>query len=246
MVYSCFAILLIGTVLTTWSLLNLVDSLAKKQQDRSTLSWLAKLQVITCDRSSRTLRSVSGITYGILLSILSGILVFQPTQNFSRLYHVAIPSASFAVCCEPIGQMPQLVMYLSDNVGIVMTPLRLILLFSVSWLVAVNVNAVALAYRTRIGRANRSWLTTIGSFFGIFSVCPSCAQGALAAMLGGSGVVFVALLTSYQGYFIAASIPSLVISLLWTARSLSRTLGIGCELPTAEPSEQTPPSSNDA
>ena len=232
MVYSCFSILLVGTVLTSWGTLTLIDSFSLSSKERSMSSWIAKLRFITRDRSSRTLRLVSAVAYGLLLSILSGILVFQPAQNFSASYNVAIPSTTFAVCCGSIGQMPQLVVYLSNNVGIVVTPLGLILLLAVSWLVGVNVNAALLAYRTRTVRGNGTLLTTIGSFLGIFSVCPSCAQGLLAAILGVSGVAFVTLLASYQGYFIGASIPMLVISLVWTARSLLRTSRMNCALPT--------------
>ncbi|TMI33668.1 hypothetical protein E6H28_01440 [Candidatus Bathyarchaeota archaeon] len=92
--------------------------------------------------------------------------------------------------------MPQLVVYLSNNLGL-----------------------------------DGALLTTMGSFLGIFSVCPSCAQGLLAAILGGSGIVSVVLLASYQGYFIAASIPLLVISLLWTAKSLSKGSSMNCAVP---------------
>ena len=232
MVYSCFAILLVGTVLASSGLLNLIDSLSKGREERSTSSWLTKLRFITCDRSSRTLRLVSGMTYGILLSSLSGILVFQPTQSFSALYHVAIPSSTFAVCCGSIGQMPQLVVYLSNSVGLVVTPLGLVLLLAVAWLVGINSNAAVLAFRIRSVKGNGTLLTTAGSFLGIFSICPSCAQGLLATILGGSGIAFVTVLASYQGYFIATSVPMLVISLLWTAKSLSRISTMNCELPT--------------
>ncbi len=232
MVYSSFASLLMGTVLASSGILNLIDSLSKRRDERPTSSWLAKLRFITRDRSLRTLRLVSGATYGILLSILSGILVFQPAQSFSALYHVAIPSTTFAVCCGSIGQMPQLVVYLSNSVGLVFTPLGLILLLAVSWLVAINASAAVLAYKTRAVRANGTLLTTIGSFLGIFSVCPPCAQGLLAAILGGSGIVFVTVLASYQDYFIAASIPMLVTSLLWTAKSLSKGSSMKCAVPT--------------
>ena len=231
MVYSSFSILLVGTVLTSRGILDLIDSFSKSQEERLTHSWLTELRFITCDRSSRTLRLVSGVTYSILLSILSGILVFQPAQSFSTLYHVGIPSTTFAVCCGSIGQMPQLVVYLSNNLGLVVTPLGLMLLFAVSWLVATNASGAVLAYRTRTVRENGALLTTMGSFLGIFSVCPSCAQGLLAAILGGSGIVSVVLLASYQGYFIAASIPLLVISLLWTAKSLSKGSSMNCAVP---------------
>ena len=233
-VYSCFSILLVGTIITFAGVQNLIDSFPKSREERSTNSWPAQLRLITRDRSSRNVRLASAIIYGVFLSMLSGILVFQPAQSFSKLYEVAIPSSTFAVCCGSVGQMPQLVVYLLDNVGLVVTPLGLVLLFTVSWLVGVNVSGAVLAYRTRTVRGNGTLLTTMGSFLGIFSVCPSCAQGLLAAILGGSGVVFVTLLASYQSYFIGASIPTLVISLLCTARSLSKVSTTNCTLSTAE------------
>ncbi len=232
MVYSSFSSLVVGVIITLRSTLNLIDSFSKSQEERSTNSWLVKLRLITRARSLRKVRVASAVAYGLFLSILSGILVFQPAQSFSASYRVMIPSSTFAVCCGSIGQMPQLIVYLSDNVGLVATPLGLVLLFAVSWLVGANASAAVLAHRTRSVRGNGSLLTTMGSFMGIFSVCPSCAQGLLAAILGGSGIVFVTLLASYQGYFIGASIPMLVISLLWTAKSLSKGSSMNCAVPT--------------
>jgi hypothetical protein len=234
MVYSCFSILLIGTVLASRGILNLIDSFSERQEERSSSSWMTKLRFITSDRSLKTLRLVSGVTYGIVLSLLSGMLVVQPAQNFSTLYHVTVPSTTFAVCCGSIGEMPQLVVYLSNHVGIVVTPLGLVLLFAVSWLVGISASAAVLAHRTRTSRGNSSLVTTLGSFMGIFSACPSCAQGVLTTLLGGSGILLVALLASYRGYFIAASIPLLMISPLWTARSLSKVSAMNCSLLTAE------------
>ena len=230
--YSSFSSLVVGVIMTFRSTLNLIDSFSKSQEERSANSWLVKLRLITRDRSLRNVRVATAVAYGLFLSILSGILVFQPAQSFSTTYRVEIPSSTFAVCCGSIGQMPQLIVYLSDNVGIVATPLGLVLLFAVSWLVGANVSAAVLAHRTRSVRGNGSLLTTMGSFMGIFSVCPSCAQGLLAAILGGSGIVVVTLLASYQGYFIGASIPMLVISVLWTAKSLSKGLSMNCAVPT--------------
>jgi len=232
MVYSCFSILIVGVIITLGSTLNLIDSFSKNQEERSTNSWPLKLRLITRDGSLRKVRVASAVAYGLFLSILSGILVFQPSQSFSTLYRVAIPSSTFAVCCGSIGQMPQLIIYLSDSVGLVVTPLGIVLLFAVSWLVGVNVSGAVLACRTRVVRGNGTLLTTMGSFLGIFSVCPSCAQGLLAAILGGSGTVFVTLLASYQVYFVGASIPMLVISLLWTAKSLSKNSSMNCAVPT--------------
>src|SRR6267143_25880 len=234
MVYSCFSFLLTGMVLASRGILNLIDSFSAGQEERSTRSWMAKLRFIIRDPSLRTLRLVSRMTYGVLLSVLAEILVFQPSQNFSTLYHVPIPSTTFVVCCSSIGQMPHLVVYLSNNVGIVVTPIALVLWFAVSWLVGISASAAVLAYRIRTVRGNSSLLTTFGGFLGIFSVCPSCAQGVLAALLGGSGIVLVALFTSYQGYLIVASIPLLVISPVWTASSLSKVSATTCSLPTVK------------
>jgi hypothetical protein len=231
-VYSSFFVMIVGLIIAFWSLQNLIDSVSFSGEDRSKESWLAKLRLITRDPSSRKVRFVSMITYGTILSLLSGILVIQPGQNYSSLYRVAIPSSTFAVCCGSIGQMPQVVLYLLNNVGLVLTPLALVLLFTISWLVGVNASGALLAYRTRAVREDRTLLATIGSFLGIFSICPSCAQGALAALLGTSGVVFVTLLGSYQPIFIEATIPILVISLLWTANSLSKTSATSCALST--------------
>jgi hypothetical protein len=233
-VYASFSVLLVGLITAFWGLQNLFDSIPSRVEGQLANSWPAKIRLITRDPSSRNVRFASSIAYGVILSVLSGILVIQPGQSYSSLYRAAIPSSAFAVCCGSVGQMPQLVVYLLDNVGVVLTPLSLVLLFTMCWLVGVNASGAMLAYRSRVVRENGTLLGTLGSFLGIFSICPSCAQGVLAAILGGSGLVFVTLLGSYRPFFIAASIPILVISLLWTATSLSRMSAMSCPLPSAE------------
>jgi hypothetical protein len=230
LVCSCFFSLLLGTFLIITGISGLVDSPSASRGGRFS-NWLTALRFIICDPSSRRVRFGSSITYGVFLAILSGILVIQPGQSFSKLYETTTPSFTFAVCCAPLGGMPQLVVYLLDNVGLVLTPLGVMLLLIVSWLVGTNVSGAVSAVRARSARKDNALISTMGSFLGIFSVCPSCAQGLLSAILGGSGVLFVTLLSSYQGFFIGASIPLLVISLLWTAKAISRISVEGCSLP---------------
>src|SRR5690348_7011152 len=55
-VYSYFGFLLIGAVLASSGLLNLIDSVAEGREERSTSYWLDSLRFITHDRSSRTIR----------------------------------------------------------------------------------------------------------------------------------------------------------------------------------------------
>src|SRR5438477_11150949 len=122
MVYSSFSSLVVGVIMTFRSTLNLIDSFSKSQEERSANSWLVKLRLITRDRSLRNVRVATTGAYGLFLSILSGILLFQTAQSFSTTYRVEILSSTFAVCGGSIGHMPQLLVYLSDRVEIVATP----------------------------------------------------------------------------------------------------------------------------
>jgi len=164
---------------------------------------------------------LSGLVYGIFYALASGIMVFQPAWNLSEVYHVGIPSLAVATCCGPVGETPELVVYVTQHLGLNLVPINLLLLFSISWLVGLNASfaVFALSFRTR--NIGLGWFGGIGAFIGLFTSCPTCAGLALIAMLGGTGILSAALfLGPLQTLFVGLSVPILVATPVLSARSM--------------------------
>jgi hypothetical protein len=167
--------------------------------------------------------------YGIFYAIASGIIVFQPAWNFSKVYHVGIPSFAIATCCGAVGETPEAVVYITQHLGLLLVPVNLVLLFSLSWLVGVNTSfaAFALSFRTR--NIGLGWFGGLGAFIGLFTSCPTCAGLAIIALLGGTGTLSAAFfLGPFQTLFVALSIPILVATPVMLARSFDRIEGQAC------------------
>jgi len=122
---------------------------------------------------------ISGLTaiaYGVFYAIVSSNIVYQQTVKFSEVYGAKIPSALAVVCCGPVGQFPQFVVYLTEHLGLLIIPLNLILLIVVSWLVGLNAGLSVFAYRNRPTRAGGRWFSVLGAAVGLFTGFPTCAK----------------------------------------------------------------------
>ncbi|HEX9239989.1 MAG TPA: hypothetical protein VF910_04975 [Candidatus Bathyarchaeia archaeon] len=175
---------------------------------------------------------LSALTYGIFYAVASGIIVFQPAWNFSEVYHVGIPSFAIATCCGPVGETPEAVVYVTQHLGIVLVPINLVLLFSISWLVGLNTSVATFALRFRTKNVELGWFGGIGAFIGLFTSCPTCAGVAIIAMLGGTGTISAAFfLGPLQTFLIGLSVPMLVATPIMVARSLRNLEGRTCDKP---------------
>ncbi len=171
-------------------------------------------------RHSRLLL-LSALVYGIFYAIASGIIVFQPAWNFSEIYHVGIPSFAIATCCGPVGETPEAVVYITQHLGLLLVPINLLLLFSISWLVGLNASFAAFALSLRTRNIGLSWSGGVGALIGLFTSCPTCAGLAIIALLGGTGTLSVAFfLGPLQTLFVCLSVPILVATPILSARSL--------------------------
>ncbi len=181
-------------------------------------SVLIPLTFVLRDRLSARVRLAAATAYAIFFAFLSGIVVYQPDLNFSTLYGVDVPSTVVVTCCGPLGQIPQLVVYLTGHLGLLVTPITMTLLLTVSWLVGINLAVLANAFTTRKTNGREGLLSGMGGILGVLTACPACTGAFLATIIGESGAVSVAALASYQGFFIAVSIPLLVIAPILTAK----------------------------
>ncbi|HEV2120209.1 MAG TPA: hypothetical protein VGS11_08935 [Candidatus Bathyarchaeia archaeon] len=180
------------------------------------------------NRYSRLLFASSS-AYGLFYAFASGIIVFQPSISFSDVYHAGIPSVAIATCCSPLGGTPQVVAYITQHLGLVLVPVNLLLLFSISWLVGLNASFASWTLSFRTKNAGRGLFGGIGAFIGLFTSCPTCAGLAILSTLGGTGTLSASFFEgSLQTTFVVVSIPILVVAPLISARSLHSFKGQVC------------------
>lgn len=176
---------------------------------------------------------VAGLVYVALYSVVSGILVYQPTVNFSQVYGVSSPSAIYSPCCGALGGTPSLYLYLPEaHLALQVLPADLLMLVTVPFLVGLNVLVASFALRNRPTGTGAAWLGGMGAIVGLFTSCPTCAGYFLAGAFGGIGASSAAVvLAGYQLLFVLLSVPLLVVSPLLVGASLKRAFLASCRLP---------------
>ena len=189
------------------------------------------IAVITWNKKSRKIAVATFIGYGIFFSLASGTLVYQPEISFSEHYGAEIPSGFVAPCCGDLGYMPQVIIYLTDSVGLNIIPINLVLQITVSYLVALNAAIAVSAYN--ISKKGRGF-STIGAITGLFIACPTCAGTFFSIFIGtASGIGLSVFLTQMQTFFIAISIPVLLVTPFMMAKKLQNADG-SCDITIAK------------
>lgn len=189
------------------------DKVRKKETDI-----LSIIAIITWNKKAKKIFVVTFIGYGIFFSFISGTLVYQPEVNFITHYGATIPSGFVAPCCDELGYMPKIIVYLTEHVGLQVLPINLVLQVTVSYLVGLNMAIAVTAYSIS---KKESGASTIGAAAGLFIACPTCAGTFLSVFVGtASGIALSVALTQLQTVFIAVSIPVLLTIPILMARKL--------------------------
>ncbi|MDH5569537.1 MAG: hypothetical protein OEX98_07085 [Nitrosopumilus sp.] len=181
------------------------------------------IALTTWNSKSRKIFVVIFIGYGIFFSLVSGTLVYQPEVNFALHYGATIPSGFIAPCCDGPGYMPKIIIYLTEHVGLQIIPINLVLQVIVSYLVGLNGAIAVNAYS--ISKKGRG-ISTVGAVTGLFIACPTCAGTFLSIFVGtASGIALSIALSQMQTFFIAISIPVLIITPYIMAKKLQNSDG---------------------
>ena len=181
------------------------------------------ISITTWNSKSRKIFVATFIGYGIFFSLASGTLVYQPEVDFSYHYGAEIPSGFIAPCCDKPGYMPQIIVYLTEHIGLNVIPVNLVLQIIVSYLVGLNTAIAVSAYT--ISKKGRG-ASSIGAITGLFIACPTCAGTFLSVFIGtASGIALSIALAQLQTFFIAISIPILLITPYIMAKKLRNTDG---------------------
>jgi len=222
--YAVLGLIFLGLTVSFLGLTIYLRMISSEKSSASRSSLMNRLSIMIANRRSARVFVLTALGYGLFFGVVSSTLVFQPGVVSSEAYGVRVPSVVPVVCCGAFGQMPQLVVYLTQQIAILIIPSNLILLFAVSWLVGLNAATASYAYINRPKMAGGKWLTGLGAFIGLFTVCPTCAGFFVMEVLGLGGAVGLALtLSSLQTVFIATSIPVLMITPILAMRRICNT-----------------------
>ena len=195
--------------------------LYRYHQHKAVKKWDGLLSIIaqiTWNDKSRKIFIVTFVAYGMFFSFTSGIIVYQPEVMFSYHYDAVIPSAHINTCCGEPGYMPEIIVYITEHVGLQIIPINLLLVVMVTYLVGLNTSLAVSAFSI-VKRS--SGLSSVGATTGLFIACPTCASTFFAIFVGSSSVVaFTVLLTHLQTLFIGITIPILLVTPLIIARKI--------------------------
>src|SRR2546426_5545473 len=111
------------------------------------------------------------------------MLVFQPDLGLTGSF--CSTAALLVTCCDPLGQTPRLVVYMTSHLGLLLVPLNILLLAGTSWMVGANVSLASFAYKTRAVIGGLKWLGRFWATTGLFTACPKCASLLLLRAAGG-------------------------------------------------------------
>jgi hypothetical protein len=233
-----------GSLLVLYAVLSFLQAQRNRplSVDRnSRVSWSAGRIISDAFFQQGRIIAISGIVYGIFFAFVDGVLIYQPTVDFASAYGFASPAATIETCCGPPGYIPVgLVYFPAQHLGIQLIPISVLVMLLVSLLVGVNVSLIVASVRktrslNQEPTNDPSRLRTgsfmggaLGAAFGLFAGCPTCAAVFFLSMIAGSGATaFSFVISQYQPLIIALSIPLLLASVFWQAKSI-KTILLGC------------------
>ena len=167
--------------------------------------------------------TASAIGYGIIFAFLSQIFIYRNDVSFIQ-QGVNIPSISVTPCCNIIGYVPMLSIYLTDHFLILLVPINIVLVAVVSILVGFNVslNVYALKLTKKFSHTKKlsSLLGSVGLTSGLFIGCPTCAGSLFSLLLGFWSGAAISILAYFQTVFIVICIPALIVSTILIAKQI--------------------------
>lgn len=232
----------------------------QKELRKSSLSsfWAILIQLAFGNKRYFTIFLIATITYGILFSQISSILVYR-SQSFKYLYGIDdVTTATYG----PVGYVPALSIYITDHIGLFIFPTNLLILAVVSILVGFNIMFSAFALRlrsaiittnvpinnkdtvttTKLGSKRYTFLNSIAYAAGLFIACPTCASYYIFGMIFpsatttfGSFTLSIASFTStYYLLIFVSSLAVLLVSPFITVRTIRKYIfsfpGNACKL----------------
>ena len=221
------------------------DAISLTGDDGYTFSFIGQQSILSImnsilnDRKYLVILLISAMSYGFFFSMISGTIIYRP-EGFSNLYDVTTTPSATTMAYGPIGYIPSISIYLTNNFGIMLIPINILILIIVSGLVGFNVMlssfSLAQGLRDRKLQRNRSSSILLGSFASImglagFSACPSCESlfifGAIFGSLSSSLAVVA---STFYVLLLVVSIPLLIVTPFITTYSIRRSMVTQCKI----------------
>lgn len=219
------------------------DAISLTGDDGYTFSFIGQQSILSImnsilnDRKYLVIFLISAMSYGFFFSMISGTIIYRP-QGFSYMYDVTTTPSATTMAYGPIGYIPSISIYLTNNFGIMLIPINILILIIVSGLVGFNVmlSSFSLAHglRDRKLQSNRSSSILLGSFasiMGLFTACPSCASLFIFGVIFGSLSSSLAVVAStFYLLLLVVSIPLLIVTPFITTYSIRRSMVTQCKI----------------
>ena len=227
--YAVITLVVTGLASCIWGSTRLLQRIGLDSSRISSLT-IRTISAAVRERPYSLVFAISAATYSIIFALTSSTLVYQPGVIFSRTYGVSVPSTVEVVCCGTLGQMPQFVVYLTQSLALLIIPSNVILMFTVSWLVGLNIAVATYAFRNGPRIEGLQLLSGFGSFIGLFAACPTCASFFLLTVIGLTGAESLAIsLASFQGFYLGTGLIILILAPILASKRFSRQPA--CPLP---------------
>ncbi len=208
---------------------HLIQISLKSITNTPSLTVILLSQALNDKRSFRAFVAAS-VLYGIFFGFTSGFLVYLPQGSISESYGVSVPSTLTVICCGTLGQIPQFLVYLTQEFAILIVPINLILLLTVSWLVGLNVAVATYSHKNRSISLRNHWFGGLGAIVGVFAACPTCAGFFFLTMLGFAGALTFALAFSYLQIVLACvGLPLLLVTPSLAVRKMPKDWTTSCQ-----------------
>jgi hypothetical protein len=177
----------------------------------------------------------ASISYGIFYAIVSGMLVFKP-EGILAMHDsggITIPSIIITPY-GPIGYVPIFSVYFTEQLGLLIIPINLLIAVFISSLVGVNIVMSAYAFKNLrkkpiANKSKGSALSLLAASIGLFAACPTCASFYIFSFMAASIVSTIISFTAVLNIvFLITSIPMLLIGIFMTAASIRKMTSESC------------------
>lgn len=224
--YLILACTLLGMLVVVLGIRHLLSELHTRTPTEPAA--LRTIATVLSEKKYKRIMIAATLLYGIFFAVVSGTVVYRPTENFAQEYFIQAPSAVMAVCCGSTGLIPVLTVFLTNQLGLLVIPANTLILAAVSALVGLNATLIVCEYRNRPRGASGRWLLGVGAFTGLFTACPTCAGLFFSAFVVGLGSSALVVLPSTQLYFVLGTVLLLIGGLYLSARVLGQGMGVRC------------------
>lgn len=187
------------------------------------------------NKKGRRIFIASFVGYGLFFAFTSGMILYKPELKATDFGFPTPPYAELSPCCGPPGNMPMILMFFTEHVGLQVIPFNLVLLVIVSFLVSTN---FVLFSKTFELTRKKGGLGVVGAGTGLFAGCPTCAGTAFFLITGlwssATATATTLFLTTYQvqlqTLFLLISIPILAVTPIIMTRNIRKSQMGSCAL----------------